>query len=498
MAASDCTEVSNSRRKRTTCNLAGSAWVNDQSHNSQTDADAATRRAPPPGILGTLAAIGPGIVVTGSVIGSGELINTPVQAARFGFVLLWAVILSCVIKYFLQVEIGRHALVHNRTPFDALNALPGPKWRGTSWIGPIFVLGSVLTAAALVGILRATAGLLHTLVPLWTSAEGSEEVAQSYSVDLWCVIVVGISFALLWGGTYRHIEKVITLLVGVFSVSVVVGLVLIQGTEYRVTAEQFFSGLKFSFGGHDPKLAAFAVISLLGALGATGNELFMYPYWILEKGYGRDVGTPDEPGWIERTKGWIRVLQVDVFVCTALATLTTLGYFLIGAAVFYGSNQELAGDEIVKQLSMMYTNTYGEWSKNLFLLGAFCTLFSTLIVGTAAFARMWCDMFVSLGWVPRDNSLAWRRCLRGVQTVYLAAFLGIAVFAGKTPANLVIFGQYVSGLFGTPLLMIAICGMAFRTDSRVRMGKVSAVLLMVSVVVIAGCVVVSLFLKSAG
>ena len=107
-------------------------------------------------------------------------------------------------------------------------------------------------------------------------------------------------------------------------------------------------------------------------------------------------------------------------------------------------------------------------------------------------------MFVSLGWIPRDNSLAWRRSLRGVQSVYLAAFLAIALLAGETPANLVIFGQYVSGLFGTPLLMLAICWMAFRTDSRVRMGRVSAVLLVASVVIIATCVVVSMFLKYFG
>jgi hypothetical protein len=36
-------------------------------------------------------------------------------------------LLSCVIKYFLQVEIARHCLVHNRTTFEALNLIPGPR-----------------------------------------------------------------------------------------------------------------------------------------------------------------------------------------------------------------------------------------------------------------------------------------------------------------------------------------------------------------------------------
>ncbi len=449
--------------------------------SSATPAETESFRPPPRGFASMMGAIGPGIVVTGSVIGSGELINTPVQAARFGFVLLWAVIISCVIKSFLQIEIGRHALVHNRTPFESFNALPGWRWRGTSWIGPVFVLGSVLTAASLAGILRATGGLLHSFVPL-ASAEGS-------SVDLWTLVVfLGVA-ALLWRGTYLSIEKVITALVGVFSLSVVVGLLLIQGTEYRITGQQILSGLTFSLGEQDVRFAAIAVVSLLGALGATGNELFMYPYWILEKGYGQHVGTSSDPGWLDRTRGWIRVLQIDVFVCTALATVTTLGYFLIGAAVFHGSDQRIGGDEIVNRLSAMYTNTYGAWSKNLFLVGALCTLLSTLIVGTAAFARMWRDMFVSLGWLSVENEQASRACLRAVQITYLTAFLAITLFAGNSPEQLVIFGQYVSGLFGTPMLMVVICWIAFRTDRRVRMGWMTAIVLVLSVVILVTCVV---------
>ena len=458
--------------------------MSEESTNSQ---NGLTRGAPRR-LGGILAATGHGIVVTGSVIGSGELINTPVQAARFGFVLLWAVIVSCIIKYFLQVEIGRHALVHQRTPFEALNALPGPRWRGTSWIGPIFVLGSVLTAASLAGILSATAGLFHSVMPIGSNV--------SRSAEIWSVVVYLVAVVLLWRGSYRSMERLITVLVGIFSLSVVAGLVLIQGTDFRITAEQVFSGLKFSFGDHDRKLAAVAVVSLLGALGATGNELFMYPYWILEKGYGRFIGSPDSAGWNDRVRGWIRVLQVDVLICTGLALITTLGYFLIGAAVLYGQGEPPSGLGIVERLSTIYTSTYGPWSKHVFLLGALCTLFSTLIVGTAAFARTWCDMFVSFGWIDRANESRRRNCVRVVETIYLTAYLGITVFYGKHPEKLVIFGQYISGLLGTPLLMFAICWMAFRTDPQARMGKVTAVLLVISVVVISACVIGSLILQS--
>ena len=111
----------------------------------------------------SFAAIGPGIVVAGSVIGSGELINTPVQAAKFGFVLLWVVMLSCVIKYFLQVEIARHCLVHNRTTVQALNICPGPRVRGTSWTALLYMFGYFATMLTVVGIIGALGGLISRI-----------------------------------------------------------------------------------------------------------------------------------------------------------------------------------------------------------------------------------------------------------------------------------------------------------------------------------------------
>ena len=123
-----------------------------------------------------LLAVGPGIVLAAGVIGSGELINTPLQAARFGFVLLWAVLLSCVIKYFLQVEVGRYCLVHNRTVFAALSPFPGPRLRNTSWLVWAFMGGWLLAQVGSSGLVGAMAGLLHGIQPLSSDAIGSVQI----------------------------------------------------------------------------------------------------------------------------------------------------------------------------------------------------------------------------------------------------------------------------------------------------------------------------------
>lgn len=461
-----------------------SGWRVPSSAEQHVHDDAQTGRLPPARLPGMLVSIGPGIVIAGSVIGSGELINTPIQAARFGFVLLWAVILACVIKYFLQVEFGRHTLAHNRTPFEAFNSLPGPNWGGVSWIGPAYMAGCLLTGLSLAGMLRATAGLFHNLLPISAS--------PVTSTNVWSIIVAIVLMLMLWRGAYSDLEKLIAILVGVLSFSILVGAVLIQGTEFRITGKQVLSGLTFSFGDADRAAAAAAVVSLLGALGATANELFMYPYFVLEKGYGAFAGSSEAPGWVDRARGWIRVMQVDVAVCTLLATVTTLGYFLVGAAVFHSQGKVPGGDQVIDQLSELLTRSWGRWTKGIFLCGAAATIMSTLIVATAGYSRMWTDMFASFRWVNRHDPGSVLRSQRLMQSVYLLACLAVSVFGAQSPEKLIIFAQYVAGLFCTPVLMIAITMLAFRTDRRIRMSRLTGVLLVISVVMIAACIVVDL------
>jgi len=396
-------------------------------------------------------------------------------------VLLWAVLLACVIKYFLQVEIARHALAHNRTTFEALNTCPGPKLRGTSWIGLVYMAGYVVTMLPIIGIIGAVGGLMHAVWPL---AE-----TEQHSVQIWGALGVLLALVLLWGGAYGRLETLVTLLVAGFSLSVGVGLLLIQGTEYRISGADLASGLRFSLG-PEPRAGAFAVISLMGALGVAANELFMYPYWILEKGYAAELGDARDAGWTARARQWIDVIRLDAGLGTLVATIVTAAFFLLGAAVLFRQGVRPQGVAVIEQISGVYTATYGGWSRWLFFAGAFCTLFSTLAVYTAASGRMWTDLAISLGLLERDNPRTTRRCHQLAQAAWLAALLGGFLIMEKQPATLIVWGHFVLGAFMTPLLMFAITWLAFHTDARVRMGRGWAAALVASVLVILACVLI--------
>ncbi len=445
-------------------------------------------RTAPVGTWPVLLTMGPGIVLAAGVIGSGELINTPLQAARFGFVLLWAVLLSCLIKYFLQVEVGRYCLINNQTIFEALTHFPGPKLRKTSWLVWTFMVGWLLAQVGSSGLVGAMAGLLHGIAPLFSNTIGS--------VRVWAVVVVVGVQLLLWRSLYRPLEKLMIVLALVLSASAVVGLVMLQGTPYRVSGQDLWSGMAFSLGDTDVRLAAFAVISLIGALGVSGSELVVYPYWLLEKGYGRFLGSRDSQGWLDRARGWIRVLKLDAGLATLMATVVTAAYFILGAAILFPQGKTPSGIGVVDQISSIFTASYGPWSKSIFLVSALATLLSTLLAATAVNGRIITDFLCSLGWVDRSRPEAVRRSHQVVQTVFLLSVLTLFLLVPTRPALMVLMSHYIIGVLGTPLATIAICWLAFRTERPLRMSRPIELLLLASAVVIIGCVVFGLAVQS--
>lgn len=77
--------------------------------------------------------IGPGIILAGSIVGSGELLLTTSLGANHGFAFLWLILFSCVIKVFVQTELGRYAISSGKPTLGAINELPGPRL-GAHWI----------------------------------------------------------------------------------------------------------------------------------------------------------------------------------------------------------------------------------------------------------------------------------------------------------------------------------------------------------------------------
>src|SRR5262245_11131412 len=110
-------------------------------------------REPPTTLGQALRKIGPGIILAGSIIGSGELLLTTSLGAQYGFLFLWLILYSCVIKVFVQIELGRHAISSGKPVLGTLNELPGPRlgahWLVWWWL--IMMLATVSQLGAMAG-----------------------------------------------------------------------------------------------------------------------------------------------------------------------------------------------------------------------------------------------------------------------------------------------------------------------------------------------------------
>ena len=107
----------------------------------------------PTDFKGILKHLGPGLIITATIVGSGELIATPALAAKVGFTMLWFIILGCLVKVFVQVELGRYTLVTGKTTLEAMNSVPGPKLRVSwmVWFWVVMYIGSTMQVAGMMG-----------------------------------------------------------------------------------------------------------------------------------------------------------------------------------------------------------------------------------------------------------------------------------------------------------------------------------------------------------
>ena len=137
---------------------------------------------PPPTTLGgILRQLGPGLIIAGSVVGSGELIATTKTGAQAGIALLWLIIIGCVIKVFVQIELGRYTITHGETTLAALDQVPGPRLK-VNWILWFWLLMMIIGIGQMGGIVGGVGQAIAIAVPLSGDYQSAAETPSQAEV----------------------------------------------------------------------------------------------------------------------------------------------------------------------------------------------------------------------------------------------------------------------------------------------------------------------------
>lgn len=417
---------------------------------------------PPVSLWAALKKIGPGIILAGTIVGSGELLLTTSLGAQHGFLLLWLILFSCVIKVFVQTELGRYAISSGKPTLGAIDELPGLRmgahWLAWWWL--VMMLSTIFQLGAMTGTIGQA---LNLTFPFFSQSVigAMENVSPGLASAIrerpeypWAVLTCLATIALLWRGDYRRIEIVTTgLVVGVTLLTVTAALSL-PFTKYPIQWNEVGEGLLFGLP------ADFAVaFGVFGITGVGASELFYYPYWCLEKGYARYAGKRDDSeAWANRARGWVRVMHLDAWVSMIVFTISTVAFYFMGAAVLHPQGLKPEKKDMIETLSRMFIDTFGEWTQLVFLIGAAAVLFKTLYLSSAGNGRLVADFLGLARFVayrePADRARMIHRISILIPIIALSLFL-----AFKEPKWMVVVGGFGQAL---TLPMISAATIYFR------------------------------------
>lgn len=417
---------------------------------------------------------GPGIVLAASIVGSGELILTTTLGAKVGYMMMWLIILSCLIKAVVQSFLGRYTIATAETGLDAVNRIPGPRFR-VGWVVWAWAAMVFMTLFQITGMFI---GVSQTM----------NSIFESVSVTVWVFVFLILTLVLLLGGAYHRIERLAMVKVGVFTLITLMSAgILISSPDFSVA--ELAQGFTFQI----PDSGLAVAVAVFGITGVGATELYVYTYWCVEKGYARYTGPrEDTEAWRRRARGWVRVMNFDVIGSMIIYTIATVAFYLLGAGILNKMGLVPEGKAMIATLTNIYTQTFGEWSKWLFYLGAIVILYGTIVAATAGHSRMFADFMRLQGAFHHDDYKArmrWRDVFIVVLVVIPVIFY---LIFGQAPVQMVVWGAIAQAMMLPIISFATVYLIQKRLPPELKAGTWLTVLLWLGAIVITAFVIPAL------
>jgi Mn2+/Fe2+ NRAMP family transporter len=297
--------------------------------------------------------VGPGLVVAATGVGAGDLVSTMVAGSSYGYALLWAAVLGCVVKIALAEATGRWHLATQSTIFAGWASLGS--WTAVYFGIYVVVFGFVYGSAAT----QATALPLAAMFP-------------QVPFNAWAIGSGVLGLVLVWLNRYAVIEKIMAVLVGVMFVSVVSAAVLTVPS------------LPDLAGGLVPSLPDGSAVYTLGLIGGVGGTITIaaYGYWVQAK------------GWSDSS--WLRVMRLDNTTAYVMTGIFVISMLIVGAELLSTIDFATEDEEALLRVAPILDQEYGEGMRWLFLVGFFATSFTSVIGTWNGVGLMFADFAASV------------------------------------------------------------------------------------------------------
>jgi Mn2+/Fe2+ NRAMP family transporter len=315
-------------------------------------------RTEAPSTLGSrLRYAGPGIVIAVTGVGAGDMVSSLVAGTDFGMVLIWAVVLGALLKYFLTEGIGRWYMASGQTILQGWHSLGRVAiWYFVVYLFIVtFVFGAAVTSTAALAVDAAFPDVL----PMWAWAALHAVAA---------FIVVGI-------GRYGLFESIMKTFAALkFGIVILLAILLAPS----------LGEIALGFVPRIPEGALINVLAIIGGVGGT-YSLAAYTYWVRERGW--------------RHSDWIPTMRTDLTFGYALTALFMVSMLIIGAELLFGTGTSISDEEGLLALVDPMQDRFGLLARWAFLIG-----FWAVATGAMLGAYLFADVVRTIREVPDEEA----------------------------------------------------------------------------------------------
>ncbi|WP_201294690.1 Nramp family divalent metal transporter [Nocardiopsis sp. FR4] len=387
--------------------------------------------APGTGVRDTWRAMGPGIAAAMTGIGASHIMHGPTAGAQYGYALLWVIPFAYLLKYCAFEFAHRYTLVRGESIMEAYERTG--RGRG-NW--PLWYLGfqSLANTFGIAGRALGCAAMLWAAFPF-------------LPLQLWAVLVLLSSVAVLWAGKYKALELAVKLTIIVFAVCVMLAFFLQSPPPGEYLARLA------------PTLPPVGALLLFGAMWGyfptTVEVAPMQSNWAVDKksgmvrvrelqrqGYRVDLA----PDYL---RNHLKLFKRDMNISYVISMITGMAFLIVGAVVLNPIGLVPESSEMGSTIASIYTDTFGAWIFPVIIAGGVAALWSTVFTYFDGQARVFEECCVRLrrAWDdPRTRKLIYR----GFQVLWLVA--GTAVIFGLPEPILVVQIASFLALLFSPVL----------------------------------------------
>ena len=342
---------------------------------------------------------GPGMLVAAAFIGPGTVTTASIAGANFGFVLMWALLLSIIVTFVLQEMSSRLGIVSGLGLSEALRSSINNHFL------KVFLMILIVSALGIGNAAFEVGNITGAAIGL--SQISSLSISSS-------VLIVGILVLILLGTRiFKILEQILTVLVVIMSLLFLLTMITIE-----IDYSKLLRGLFI------PTVTASSLLTIMALIGTTVVPYNLFLHADASKRKWKD----------QELNQALNNSRADTAISIGLGGLITLAIMSTSAVAFFGSSMEISSENLARQLEPIL----GSYSSYIFNFGLFVAGITSAVTAPLAASIAVTE---ALGWKNDPSSFRFKL----VWIIILLIGLLFAYF-GTKPLQAILFAQATNAL----------------------------------------------------